>query len=282
MELMPQRTLKTGIHFLIPIMESARVVHWKFVQTMQGGSTGVVTINSDRIDMREHVLDFGKQHVITKDNVMIDIDALVYFRITDPKAATFNVQDLPDAIELLTQVESTIFYYMQATLRNIVAKITLDDTFSSREAINEELLEKVYTNYLNYYQIHLDAERWGVTITRVEIQNILPPYDIKNVMEMQIKSERARRYSHISWMKCRSEVLRADGDRIRDVITSRGNVARVAILEENYSQQVLNAEGFRASTIVRAEGEAAAKLMAAEAEKKSLEIIAQGLEVGCG
>lgn len=102
--------MKTGIHFLIPIMESARVVHWKYVQTMPGGSTGVVTVNSDRIDMREHVLDFGKQHVITKDNVMIDIDALVYFRITDPKAATFNVQDLPDAIELLTQVKPTPSY----------------------------------------------------------------------------------------------------------------------------------------------------------------------------
>ena len=104
--------IKDGYHFLIPIMESARVVHWKYVQTMRGGYTGVVTVNSDRIDMREHVLDFGKQHVITKDNVMIDIDALVYFRITDPKAATFNVQDLPDAIELLTQVESTICYYV--------------------------------------------------------------------------------------------------------------------------------------------------------------------------
>ena len=85
-------------------MESARFVHWKFVQTISGGKTGVMEVNTDRIDMREHVLDFGKQHVITKDNVMIDIDALVYFRITDPKAATFNVQDLPDAVELLTQV----------------------------------------------------------------------------------------------------------------------------------------------------------------------------------
>lgn len=85
-------------------MESARHVHWKFVQTLPGGKTGVMEVNTDRIDMREHVLDFGKQHVITKDNVMIDIDALVYFRITDPKAATFNVQDLPDAVELLTQV----------------------------------------------------------------------------------------------------------------------------------------------------------------------------------
>ena len=86
-------------------MESARHVHWKFVQTLPGGRTGVMEVNTDRIDMREHVLDFGKQMVITKDNVIIDIDALVYFRITDPKAAVFNVDNLPDAVELLVQVE---------------------------------------------------------------------------------------------------------------------------------------------------------------------------------
>lgn len=80
---------------------------------------------------------------------------------------------------------------------------------------------------LDNTKIHLDAERWGVTITRVEIQNILPPRDIKNVMEKQIKSERSRRCVWLRIMRGRSEVLRADGDRIRDVITSRGNVARV-------------------------------------------------------
>ena len=93
----------------------------------------------------------------------------------------------------------------------------MDDTFSSREAINEELLEKVIAFFSHYFQIHLDAERWGVTVTRVEIQNIDPPSAIKDVMEKQIKSERSRR----------SEVLRADGDRMHDVIISRGNVATV-------------------------------------------------------
>ena len=103
------------------------------MEATSNGEMEIQLINTDRIDMREHVLDFGKQKVITKDNVIIDIDALVYFRITDPKAATFNVVNLPDAVELLTQ----------ASLRNIIAKITLDDTFSSRETINEELLERV-------------------------------------------------------------------------------------------------------------------------------------------
>ena len=128
-----QRTLKPGIHFIVPIIENTRRVHWKYVEASSNGEVEIRLINTDRIDMREHVLDFGKQKVITKDNVIIMIDALVYFRITDPKAATFNVVNLPDAVELLTQ----------ATLRNIIAKITLDDTFSSRETINEELLERV-------------------------------------------------------------------------------------------------------------------------------------------
>lgn len=152
---------------------------------------------TDRIDTREHVLDFGRQHVITKDTVQLDIDALVYFRITDPRVAVFKIQNVPDAIELLTQ----------ATLRNVIAQMTLDDTFSSREQINAELLSKVQR----------DAERWGVTITRVEIFNILPPHDIRSAMENQIKSERERR----------STVLQADGERESAVIRSRGDAARV-------------------------------------------------------
>lgn len=141
-DFMYQRTLKPGIHFIIPIIDTTRRVHWKYIEA-NGGEISVVKISTDRIDMREHVLDFGKQLVITKDNVIIHIDALVYFRITDPKAAVFNVDNLPDAVELLVQVCESAAALYQATLRNIVAKITLDDTFSSRETINEELLEKV-------------------------------------------------------------------------------------------------------------------------------------------
>ena len=89
---------------MIPIIENTRFVHWKYVEATSDGDVEIKTMNTDRIDMREHVLDFGKQKVITKDNVMINIDALVYFRISDPKAATFNVANLPDAVELLVQV----------------------------------------------------------------------------------------------------------------------------------------------------------------------------------
>ena len=96
-------------------------------------SAQVVTISTNHVDMREHVIDFGLQHVITHDTVEMYIDALVYFRITDPRLAVLEVANLPDAIELLTQ----------ATLRNTIASMTLDDTFSSREKLNQELLFKI-------------------------------------------------------------------------------------------------------------------------------------------
>ena len=103
-------------------------------------SASIVVIHTNHVDMREHLIDFGKQHVITHDTVEMNIDALVYFRITDPRLAVLEVANLPDAIELLTQ----------ATLRNIIATMTLDDTFSSREKLNQELL----------FKMRPDAERW--------------------------------------------------------------------------------------------------------------------------
>lgn len=165
-----------------------------------------------------------------RDTVQLELDALVYFRITDPQRAVYQVQNLPDSIELLTQ----------STLRNIVAGLTLDDTFSSREQINSELLAKVAR----------DCERWGVAITRVEVFNISPPSDILDAMTQQITAERERR----------SNVLTADGERESSIIKSRGNAA----------QLVLQAEGFRASSVLRAKGNAEAKKIMAAAEAQCL------------
>mmetsp|Transcript_158744 Transcript_158744/g.385588 ORF Transcript_158744/g.385588 Transcript_158744/m.385588 type:complete len:338 (+) Transcript_158744:235-1248(+) len=224
-------TLKPGLHWLWPVIESPRHINWRYLDARNNSSEAkVVSTVTDRVDMREHVIDFGRQPVITKDTVQVQIDALVYFRITDPRVAVFHVQNLPDAVELLTQ----------ATLRNIVAQMTLDDTFSSREVINGQLLSK----------IQRDSERWGVTITRVEIFNIIAPWDIKDAMENQIRAERERR----------STVLRADGTRESAVIKSRGEAARV----------VLSAEGTRAATIARAQGDATAKKLVAAAEAECI------------
>jgi len=227
-------TLKPGLHWIWPIIEQPRRINWRYLDAKRNAShVDVVSVVTERVDMREHVIDFGRQHVITKDTVQIMIDALVYFRVTDPRVAVLNIQNLPDAVELLTQ----------ATLRNIIARMTLDDTFSSREQINSALLSK----------IQRDAERWGVSITRVEIFNIDPPPDIKRAMMNQIKAERDRR----------SVVLEADGERESAVIRSRGNAAKL----------VLAAEGHRASTLLRAKGEAQAKTLLATCEAAAVKAI---------
>lgn len=231
-------TLKPGLHWIWPIIDSPRLINWRYLDARNNAShVDVVSIQTERIDMREHVIDFGRQHVITKDTVQIMIDALVFFRITDPRVAVLQIQNLPDAVELLTQ----------ATLRNIIAQMTLDDTFSSREQINAHLLSK----------IQRDAERWGVTITRVEIFNIIPPSDIKRAMEHQIQAERDRR----------SAVLRADGERESAVIRSRGQAAQV----------VLSAEGTRASELLRAKGKAEAKTLLAKSEAAAITCIKEAV-----
>merc|ERR1712224_138357 len=203
-----------------------------------GAMATVQSIVTDHIDTREHVIDFGRQTVITKDTVQIVIDALVYFRVSDPRLGVFNIQNLPDSVELLTQ----------ATLRNIVAKMTLDETFSSRDKINSDLL----------LAIRPDAERWGVTVTRVEIFNIDPPRDIRAAMEQQIRSERERR----------SVVLEADGNRLKVIIESEGRAA----------QMVLISEGVRTADILKAKGEAKAKMMMADAQATALSSLRSALK----
>jgi regulator of protease activity HflC (stomatin/prohibitin superfamily) len=223
--------LRPGVHWVWPIIESPRVVNWRYLDaSFDASSSHIVSITTDRIDMREHVIDLGDQTVITRDTVQLELDALVYFRITDPQRAVYQIQNLPDSVELLTQ----------STLRNIIAGLTLDDTFSSREEINAELLVKVQR----------DCERWGVAITRVEVFNISPPHDILEAMTKQITAERERR----------SNVLTADGERESSIIESRGKAA----------QYVLQAEGTRAASILRAKGAAEARKVMSAAEATCL------------
>ena len=210
--------------------------HFIFLQmdVLNNNATAqIVSVHTNHVDMREHLIDFGKQHVITHDTVEMYIDALVYFRITDPRLAVLEVANLPDAIELLTQ----------ATLRNIIASMTLDDTFSSREKLNQELL----------YKMRPDAERWGVVITRVEIFDIQPGEEVKAAMESQIKAERKRR----------AMVLSADGKRQAEIIASRGLAAA----------RVYEAVGDAAKYVNEATGEAEAKVFTAEAEAAEITLI---------
>jgi regulator of protease activity HflC (stomatin/prohibitin superfamily) len=229
-------TLKPGLHFVVPYIDRPRAVHWRYVHVPSGHSTSrpvVKTVLTERIDMREHCVDFGQQHVITRDNVQLVIDALVYYRVVDPRLAVYAVQNLPDAVELLTQ----------STLRDIVAHLTLDDTFASREAVNDELKQKTFT----------DAERWGATILRVEIFNISPPGDVRSAMESQIQEERQRR----------ATVLEADGEREAMIIRSKGDAAKM----------VLEAEADRKALVQRAKGKSEARLLAARAEARALALV---------
>jgi len=234
-------TWKPGIYFLVPIIDEIRRIDWRYQEVDSHGNITTTVFTTDKVDLREHVIDFGRQRVITKDTVSIEIDALVYYQISDPLTAILKVQDLPDSIELLTQT----------TLRNIIAQITLDDTFSSRDLVNAMLKERTLA----------DAERWGVTINRVEIQSIIPPDDIKNVMESQITNERARR----------ANVIEADGKREQCIIDSKGTAA----------QLVLEAEGKKTAKIQIAKGEAEAKILLAQAESEAVKTVQAALEE-CG
>ena len=232
------KTLTPGLHWLIPFADRPRKIRWRYLSTsLLSDTPSIKHVNSSQIDMREHLIDFGQQHVITKDTVQLEIDALVFFRIEDPVLAVLHVCNVPDMIELITQ----------STLRNLIAELTLDEMFSSRELVNAELLEKTKG----------DALRWGIVITRVEIQSIIPPNDIHQAMEFQIKEERDRR----------SAVLQAEGDMEAAIITCKGTAAKV----------ILEAEGEKTASVQLAMGDAESKRIMADAEAQAIQELRQAM-----
>lgn len=196
------RTLHPGIQFIIPFFESSRSVMWSFL--VQDGRRFVRYIRSFyRIDLRESVYDFPKQNVITKDNVTMEINALLYYHITDPKAAVYEVVNLPEAIEKLTQT----------TLRNVIGSMDLDESLVSRDAINEKL------------RIILDeaTDKWGVKVDRVELQEVAPPEDIRHAMEKQMRAERDRRAAILEAEGSkRAEILEAEGISQSEILRAEG------------------------------------------------------------
>ena len=180
---------------------------------------------SKPISLKEIVADFKPQPVITKDNVTMQIDTVVYFQITDAKLFTYGVDQPIKAIENLTAT----------TLRNIVGELELDETLTSRDTVNTKM------------RVILDeaTDAWGIKINRVELKNILPPKDIQDAMDKQMKAERERR----------EQILRAEGEK---------------------KSNILVAEGEKQAKILRAEAEKTAKILAAEAQKESLIAIAEG------
>lgn len=216
------RTLQAGINVILPIIERPK-------ETISRLTTGSLRMVS-RIDLREQVYDFDKQSVITKDNVMTEINALLYFQIVDPVKSVYEIKNLPMAIEKLTQT----------TLRNVVGEMELDETLTSRDTINSKL-----RNVLDEA-----TNKWGVKVNRVELQDITPPESIRFAMEKQMQAERDRR----------AEILKAEGEKQSAILKSEGEK----------SAEINAAEAEKQASILKAQGLAEAQVLQAEAEAKAI------------
>ena len=234
------RVARSGLNVLIPFVERPRSIDVRYAEADVGGIKRIAARTTTRIDLREQVLNFPSQPVITKDNVTIDIDAVLYYRIAEPQKATYAVQNLPYALETLTRT----------TLRNIVGEMELDQTLASRDQINKRMREV----------IEEAAVSWGVDVTRVELQSIEPPSDIQQAMELQMRAERERR----------AAVTNAEAGKRAAILESEG-------LRES---QVRKAEGEKEASVLRAQGLAEARLAMAEAEAESIRLIAAALPDG--
>lgn len=227
------RILTPGLHFVVPFLDTPHTCIWSYVKQNEYGKYVRLFKRIVHIDLREAVYDFPKQNVITKDNVNIEINALLYYQIIDPRAALYEVSNLPEVIEKLTQT----------TLRNVIGSMDLDETLVSRDAINKEL------------QIVLDdaAHKWGVKVNRVELQEVNPPRDIQIAMEKQMRAERDRRAIILeSEGEKRAAILRAEGDQESAILRARGKAD---------------------SQVIEATAEANSRLQMAHAEAQALEII---------
>ena len=224
-------TLESGFNIIWPFLDKPREIIWRYTLEGHHGETIFLKKAVTTIDLRETVYDFPSQSVITADNVQISINAVLYFQITDPVKAIYEVQDLPDAIEKLTQT----------SLRNVVGDMDLDKTLTSRDTINgtlRNLLEEA-------------TNKWGVKVNRVELQDIQPPEEIRAAMEKQVRAERDRR----------AAILVAEGDKESAVLRATGE----------RDAAIADAEGAKRSAILRAEGDAQARLLRAKAEADAIQ-----------
>ena len=230
------RTLQSGINFILPIIEKARPIYSRYEQN-NGNTINVVTSLSNKIDLREQVYDFPKQSVITKDNVTTTINALLYFQIVEPMKAIYEIDNLPNAIEKLTQT----------TLRNVIGELELDETLTSRDTINSKL-RAVLDDATN---------KWGVKVNRVELQDITPPESVRRSMEQQMQAERERR----------AKVLEARGQKEAMILKSEGEK----------ESQINQAEAERQTQILKAQGESDARILQATAEAEAIRKVAEAI-----
>jgi len=223
------RTLDSGLHIIWPIVDKPRQINWRYVKTDFKGNKYVQVKSETRIDLRETVYDFPRQNVITSDNVSIEIDALLYFQITDPFKSVYEINNLPHAIEKLTQT----------TLRNVIGELELDKTLTSRDTINSKLRDI----------LDEATDKWGVKVNRVELQDINPPKEIKMAMEKQMRAERDKR----------AKILEAEGDKKSQILVAEGD----------REARITRAQGEAQAKFLVAEAEAKAIREVAEAVEKT-------------
>ena len=225
--------LNPGLNLIIPFVDKPKMIYTRKIQ-----SSGYVRmITTDVIDLREQVYDFPAQQVITRDNVTTEINALLYFQIVDPKKAVYEIDNLLNAIEKLTQT----------SLRNVIGELELDETLTSRDTINSKL------------QVILDdaTNKWGVKVNRVELQDITPPESVRMAMEKQMQAERNRR----------AEILKAEGEKQSLILRSEGEK----------TSRINQAEAVKEAEILRAQGDAQAIILNAQAEADAIRRIAEAV-----
>lgn len=217
-----KETWSVGLHFKMPLIDKV----------------------AKRVILKEQVVDFPPQPVITKDNVTMRIDTVVFFQITDPKLFSYGVENPIMAIENLTAT----------TLRNIIGDLELDETLTSRETINTKMRSS----------LDMATDPWGIKVNRVELKNIIPPAAIQDAMEKQMKAERERREA----------ILIAEGEKKSTILVAEGKKASAILdAEADKQAQILRAEAKKEATIREAEGQASAILAVQKAQADGIRFI---------
>jgi len=209
------RMAEAGLNTIVPFLDSVR----------------------DTIDLREQITKIEPQQVITRDNVTMEVDAVIYYLVADPVRATYEVQNLKWGLEQLTL----------SALRNVIGQLDLDHTLASRDTTNAQLRAALDTA----------TQQWGVKVMRIELKNITPPEEIRLTMEKQMTAERTRR----------AVVTTAEGEKAAAILTAEGQK----------QSQIVRAEGAKESAILAAEGQAQARMRVAQAEAEAIKLVAQAL-----
>jgi len=242
--------LGVGIFLLIVLLRTIKIVPQRQVKIIErlgryhrtaeaGLNTIVPFLDAVRatIDLREQITKIEPQPVITRDNVTMEVDAVIYFLVVDPVRATYEVQNLGWGLEQLTL----------SALRNVIGQLDLDHTLASRDTTNAQLRAALDTA----------TQQWGVKVMRIELKNITPPEEIRLTMEKQMTAERTRR----------AVVTTAEGEKSSAILRAEGQK----------QAQIVNAEGSKAAAILSAEGQAEARMRVAQAEAQAIQVIAQAL-----